>query len=350
MKTRSVLALLLVGALLVGCGGSKATPTQPSSVANTPVVASPTSLPTAASSVPTAASAQATAAAEEIELANSSNLDKLDSYHAAYSWKWTETKDGSTTTGFWDATEAYSRADSARHSIWSGTDGSFETISIGQVAYFRGDDDEWLSMFSSEESPFGSTAFLADPLSAISGNKGRLVQRGMSVNGVTADHYKLAESSGGFLAFGVADKMDGDVYISPQYDIVVKYVAHYEGAKLGLSGGTNGVLDVTFDLTDINRPVKIEPPEGVAPPIAEDIPIVEGATEITAMAGNVSYRTTLSVEAVTTFYNEQMKVLGWKAEEPMAGMLTYSKEARQAIVMIQAETDYTSVTVIAAAE
>jgi hypothetical protein len=352
MRIRTIVSLLLVTAVLAACGGSAATATPVPTAAppNTPLPAHSTAGakegPTLQPTVPLGGP---TSEPEEYDLSESSSLDKLDSYRATYSWKWSETKDGVATTGFWDALEEFSKADSARRTVWSGSEGSTEIIRIGPFTYMKSNDGTWISMLTSDSNPLGSAAFISDPLSLISGDKGKLLQRGMSVNGVTADHYALAESSGSLLILGAADKVTGDVYVSPQLQIVVKYAAHYEGKTLGISGGTNGVLDVAFDLTDINKPVSIVAPAGVAPPLAEDIPIIDGATELTAMSGLVSYKTTRSIEEVTAFYNRAMPEKGWTAGEgAVEGMLNFTKGQRQATVMIQAESGVTTVTVIAA--
>lgn len=354
MRIRTIITLLLIVAVLAACGGKPAATAVPTArPQNTAVSAQPTARPTAGAVQPTASSAQPTSAPEDYDLAESSSLDKLDSYRTTYSWRWSETKDGATKTGQWDAVEEYSKADAARHTLWSITDGgettAIEIIRIGQFTYMKGEDGQWTSMMTTDSDPFASSAMFSDPLSGIAGDKGQLVQRGMSVNGVTADHYKLSESSGGFMGLGVADKMSGDVYVSSQLQVVVKYVAHYEGKTLGISGGTNGVLDVSFDLADINKPVKIVAPEGVAPPLSDDIPVIEGATELTAMSGVVSYKTTRTAAEVTVFYSEAMLAKGWTAGEgAIEGMLSFTKDERQATIMIQAESGVTSVTVIAA--
>jgi hypothetical protein len=352
MRIRTIVSLLLVAAVLAACGGSKPTATPIPPVENTPVPVQPTAQPTTGAKegptlLPTVPEGGPTSEPQEYDLSQSSSLDKLDSYRATYSWNWTETQGITTTTGYWNALEEYSKADLARHTVWSGTEGSVEFISIGPYTYIKGEDGTWTSMLTGENNPLGSSAFISDPLSVISGDRGTLVQRGMSVNGVTADHYTLAESSGGILNLGTATKISGDVYVAPDLQIVVKYAAHYEGEQLSLSGGTNGVLDVAFDLTDINKPIKITAPEGVAPPIAADIPVMDGATELTAMSGVVSYKTTHTVAEVTAYYNQAMPANGWQAAEgAVEGILSFTKGTRQATVMIQAESGVTTVTVI----
>jgi len=189
VKTRTIMVLLLALAVLAACGGKPVATAVPSGVQQSTPAAQATARPTTAAAqptaVPTAAAAQPTSAAEEYELGDSSSLDKLDSYRATYGWKWSETKDGAPTTGYWEALDEYSRADDARHSIWSSSEDSMEIIRIGQYTYYKGDDNQWISMLTTEDDPTAASAMFSDPLGIISGNKGKLVQRGMSVNGVT---------------------------------------------------------------------------------------------------------------------------------------------------------------------
>lgn len=343
MKLKTLVLLVLVAVVLAACGG-KPGPTKPAGANNTPAAGAPTAKPTAVTTSPTAAP---TAASEDVDIGDTSNLDKLDSYRATYVWRWSETKDGAKVEGYWDVLEEFVKAENARHTVWKSNDGSMEIISIGKYSYWKNNDESWTAMLTSEENLFGNAGFLADPLSGIAGGKGKLVQRNMNVNGVSADHYKLDESNAGAWAFGVAEKWGGDVYIAPQWDIVVKYGAHYEGTKLGLQGGTNGVLDVTFDLTEINKPIKITAPEGVAPPLPEDIPVIDGATELSAMSGVISLKTTKTMEEATAFYQQAMVAQGWKAgESAMEGYLSFTKEKREATVMLSVENNVTSVTII----
>ncbi|MBC7261211.1 MAG: hypothetical protein H5T63_04275, partial [Chloroflexi bacterium] len=102
------------------------------------------------------------------------------------------------------------------------------------------------------------------------------------------------------------------------------------------------------DLMDINKPITIEAPAGVKPPMPEDIPVVADATELSAGFGIVTYKTAQSVEAVTAFYEAQMPAYGWaKAESAIPGFLSFTKGERTAQVMIQSEEGKTTVTIMA---
>lgn len=346
-----LLFVLLVAAILAACGGSKPTAVPAVSTQET-LAAQPTIQPTPGGKdqpiLRPTTPLDATRAPDGYRFGEVADRSSLDSYRAAYSWTWSELKDGVTQTGHWDALEEYSRADAAHRTVWGGTQGGVEAIQIGPYTYMKGKDGQWLALFTSDTNTLGLAALIGDPLDLISGSTGQLVQRGVSVNGVLADHYTLAEdSSAELMAFGVADSMTGEVYVWPELQTVVRYVAHLEGKALGISGGTNAVLDVTFDLTDINQPVEIVAPEGVKPPLAEDIPIIEGATDLNAMSGVVSYKTTLSVEEVTAFYRQAMPEYGWTAGQEVSGMLTFTKDSRQANLTVKADQGMTSVLIMA---
>ncbi len=180
MRIRMIVSLLLVLAVLTACGSKPSATAVPTTrPQNTAVSAQSTVQPTLGakeqpSRQPTTPLAEPTRPAEEVDLGESSSLDNLDSYRAAYSWKWSETKDGALKTGFWDALEEYSKADSARHTVWSGTEGAIEIIRIGQYTYMKSD-DKWIAMLTTDSDPVGTSAFMTDPLSLISGKKGKLV-------------------------------------------------------------------------------------------------------------------------------------------------------------------------------
>lgn len=344
MKWR--VAVLLLASLLVACGGTPKSTNAPTTVKEpTQAVVQPTSKP----------SVEPTEPAEEYSLGEVSDLSKLTSYRAHYTYKWEGTKDGTKESGSWDMLEEFVKDPPARRIVWSGAgaggasgEGSLEFIQIGQQSYMN-TGSGWLSMTSSEEDLFGGNSFLSDPMGLISGNQGELVQRGVSVNGVSADHYTFHETATtGLASLGTISKAQGDVWVSPELQIVVKYTAHYEGENLAIGGGENGTLDIGLDLSDVNQAFTIQAPQGVKPAMPEDIPIVDGATDVTAVSGFVSFKTTQSVADVVAFYERVMPGQDWvKGESLGEGMLSFTKEGRTATIMIQTEDDKTSVTIMA---
>jgi hypothetical protein len=347
MRLKVMASLLLTVALLVACGGGKPASNPPPAKESTkaaPVV-QPTSKP----------AVEATQLSEEYGFDQSSNLARLSSYRVRYVWQWQDTKDGKTETGSWDLTEEFTQEGPARRTVWSGTNaageagqGAVEIIQIGNESYMK-TGNEWIAM-TSNENVFQGNAFLSDPLGLVSSTRGKLVKRGESVNGVSADHYTFDESTiAGLTTLGSVAKAKGDVWISPELNVVVKYVVHYEGQQLKVGGGDNGILDVALDLTDVNKPISIKAPEGVKPAMPEDIPLMEGATDVTAVSGIVSFKTDKSVADVAAYYEQAMPGQGWTKEEGgIAGMLSFAKGERKATVVIQGEVSgKTSVTIMA---
>jgi len=345
MRFRSLFSLILVAALLAACGGGpKATNTPPPVKESTKAVPLPTALPTAK---PTVAPTQPP---EEYNLGDASDLSRLSSYRARYIITWESTKEGKKETGSWDLLEEFVKEPPARRIVWNNTgstgEGPVEMVQVGQNTYLK-TGSEWLAMTTSDEDLFKGNAFLGDPMGLVAGNRGKLVQRGVLVNGVSTDHYTFDETSlGANLGLGAVSKAKGEAWVSPTLNVVVKYTARFEGQDLAIGGGGEGWINVALDLTDVNKPIEIKAPEGVGPAMAEDIPVMEGATELTAISGMVIYKIDNSPDEVKAFYEAEMPAKGWtKAEAEIEGMLSFVKGERKATVMIQAEDGKTSVSV-----
>jgi len=83
----------------------------------------------------------------------------------------------------------------------------------------------------------------------------------------------------------------------------------------------------------------------------QDIQILEGATEVTAMAGVVSFKTTKTVEEVVAFYTTQLLAQGWtKGESETPEIVSFTKGGRTAQIMLTAEDGKTNVTIITQGE
>jgi len=340
--------LLVMSMSLVACGGGSPapTPTQVQRATSTPVALQPTS---------TQRAPQPTAASKEYDLSQAADLSALNSYRAHYTFQWETTESGQKQTGSWDVLVEFVKQPPAQRIVWQGTgtgqpgpgENKVELIQIGQDAYLNSGSG-WVAMKTSEENIFGDNQFLTDPLGLIADNSAQLVQKKVMVNGVSTDHYVFDESTlGTDPSLGIIAKANGDVWVSPQFNVVVKYKAHYEGQELAIAGGGEGKLDVAFDLTDINRPINIQAPQSVKPALPEDIPIMEGATELTAISGAISYKIAKSVDDVTAFYETQMPAKGWsKGQGVIPGMLSFSKGERIAQIMVQSEEGITTVAII----
>jgi hypothetical protein len=106
-------------------------------------------------------------------------------------------------------------------------------------------------------------------------------------------------------------------------------------------------------LTQINEPIEIRAPEGVQKPgLPEDIPLIEGAEDISAIGDMVSFSVARSTEDVSEFYTEAFADNGWAAEEAegaLPGLLTFTKDTRTATLMIAEEDGRSNVIIMLAA-
>lgn len=345
MKTRVLGMLILVVCLLmVACGGGPGEPTSP------PPPAKATSTSAVPQPTDTSAAIQPTAEAAEYSFGQASDISALGSYRMHYTFQWETTVAGQKEAGSWEVLEEFVRKPAARRLVWTSADageaGMLEFVQIGEDSYMD-TGSGWVAM-TTETDIFEGNPFLSDPFGVVSANRGKLVEENVTVNGVVTNRYVFDESTlGAALGLGAVAKAKGDVWVSPELNIVVKYVAHYEGKNLAIGGGDEGVLDLVFDLTDINEPITIQAPEGVKPAIPEDIPVLDDAAELTAVSGFVTYATTKSVDEVTAFYEAQMPARGWtKGEGLIPGMIDFAKDGRTAQVMIQTEEGKTTVTII----
>lgn len=348
MRRPILAALLLVVVLLAACDGPKFTqpPEYPPQAVGQPTQ-------TAGQPTPARPTVEPTKPPEEYAFAEASDLSRLASYRAHYIYKWEGTQNGKSIAGTWDILEEVVKAPPARHIVWNSTDivgaggeGKVEFIQVGKDTYMS-IGASWLAMNTGERDPFEGKLLLT-PLRMVSENRGKLVQRGVVVNGVSTDQYVFDETTlGAAQRLGTIAKAQGDVWVSPELKTVVKYTAHYEGTNLAIDGRYDGTLDIAMDLTDINQPIRITAPEGVQPAMPEDIPVMEDAVDLTAIAGIVAYKTARSIEDITAFYEAQMPTQGWtKAQSEIPGVLSFTKGARQATVMIQTEDGKTTVTVM----
>jgi len=336
--------VLITALVLTGCGGGAAKPTAtpPLAATSTSAVPRPTN---------TKAAAQPPVVAEEYNFDQASDLSSLSSYRMHYIFKWESIKADQKETGSWDVVEEFVRQPPAHHLLWTSTsageEGKWEIIQIGKDVYMDSGSG-WFAVLSGEADIFEGNRFLSDPFNVVSGNRGKLVQENVMVNGVSTNHYTFDESTlGATLGLGVIAKAKGDVWVSPEFDVAVRYVAHYEGENLAIGSGEAGVLDLAFDLTDLNKPVSIKAPEGVKPAMPEDIPIMDDATELSAVLGIVTYKTTKSVEEAIAFYDAQMPGAGWtKGEGAIPGMMSFAKGDRAAQILIDAQEGKTNVTIM----
>ncbi|MCE5259573.1 MAG: hypothetical protein LLG44_11050 [Chloroflexi bacterium] len=367
MKYKNILAAALILALvcgLVGCSnGGQASGSPTAATSETSAKPSAESKATTAqgesskaTAKPTVEPEEPTSDSEQVDTSELQSLENMDSYHLVQSGSFTDVlTDGTSTVNTIDVEVWEVREPQASHTVWIAQkddepESSFEFIIIGSDAYLKSSDtDEWMAMTSSEESTssFGDLGWFTDPTSVMSGDA-ELVGK-EQVNGLATKHYRYTGASvvGSYLGTGgTIEQAQADVWVSEEYNIVVKYDSHWKGTA---EDGTQHDWSFASEVSEVNEPITIEPPEGVAKPgLPDDVALMEGATEVTSFSGITSFKVAATVDEAMAFYAQSLVDSGWEAGEDsgIPGMATYTKDTRSLSLMAVEDGDQTGVTIM----
>ncbi len=217
--------------------------------------------------------------------------------------------------------------------------GTVELVQIGDTSWMCFGEEGCIQTQQEEVAQFEELPFQPEDFSS---SEYRYVGRD-TVNGVRSRHYELTIDPVTIAAMAQGDitSVQADVWVSdeaglPQY--VTRFTIAWEGTQDGkkITGGW------TYEIYDVNKPIKIEPPEG-ATGVPDDVPIYAGATGLTTMAGMTSYSCSGTVAEVAEFYRNEMPGMGWTAGEESAfgNMVTqeWTKEGRKASIMISSSEE-----------
>ena len=103
----------------------------------------------------------------------------------------------------------------------------------------------------------------------------------------------------------------------------------------------------TWELSDVNEPFEIKPPEGCEGSQL-DLPIMADATEKSRFGDMTTYKTAGKPADVATFYKDELAAAGWKPEGEPTEMgevviLNFAKDDLKLNVMITASEGATQV-------
>jgi predicted small lipoprotein YifL len=379
----SLLILLAVLLAIAACGGGEeapATATEASAQQQpaAPAAATNTSVPPTATPLPATATPELTE--EEVSLSEDqlAALEKLESYRlvVTFSSKGTDAQ-GEPIDDMAEILTEYTRDPEARRMVMNFVDNTdpgaeqdaMESFQIGQDMYmFAGDDVGWMRI-STEESPF------ADPeLSMItSGNifsdleEMRRVRPDEEISGIDSRHYEFDEQVLGKV-FGEdvgAVTASGDVWIAKDGGFVTKYVLTIEVA--GGNGGifdpnlASGVIEMSFELQDVNGDITIELPEEAAAGatlagFTGAFPVPDGSRVQAASANFTIVESDAPVAEALAYYEEALAELGWVKDEEgsmtMGDMASYtfSKDGVRLSLLVSLDSNTGKTQIMASAE
>lgn len=299
----------------------------------------------------------------ELDLNTSvSGLETLSSYRAAFRFDWNGTKGGQPVTGFMEMRSAFVREPAAQELYFEGQGfeagedqglGKVAFIQVGDTAWFyEGESDSWMQV------PAGSLDFATglffqpqDLLQDFDVIKGRRSPVPRQVNGVQCQVYKFNEKDFDLTTGGDVTRADGEVCVAVDGGYVVQLVVdadfRYTDPEEVFEEGN---IKMTFDITEVNQPISIEPPAEAEAQAGgrEDVPMLPDADVEIASPGFISYRTASSVSEAAQFYQDEMPGRGWTADEGSMifdenALLHYNKGSETADVIIGRDENGTSV-------
>jgi hypothetical protein len=352
MKAKAVLALVVLTAVVftvVSCAPKAEPEGQAPPPAEAPKTeAQPTATPAAAQEstatpVPPAPTKEE-APEKELVVSELSSLDKFDSYRLRQVTSWEE-QDGE--SGSMEVLTEFVREPMAQRMVFTGKDDGeewgMESIQVGDTYYMKSD-EEWIAVQSADfqVEEFGQ---MWGPEDLLWDSRGKYMGK-ETVAGMETKHYRYETSDFG-LGIGLSriKEAEADVWVSTKHDVHVKVVMRVVGVD---EDGIEGTFTTESYLTDINEPIVIEAPEGVAQPgLPDDIPMADGATEVSSFDTMTTFQVAGPQDEMIDFYKTEMAANGWKLEEsPFDAMMSFTKGDRTATIMMAEEDGTTSVTIM----
>jgi hypothetical protein len=350
-----VVVIMVAGLVLSACGGGAApAPSGGAKAAPTEAANKPAARPTEKPTEEPAASTTNNATPEALDLANvSAGLGDLNSYKASFGMTFESTQNNQPVTSTLSFTEEFVKDPPAKRTVVTGlgamfggstatpapdqSSGAIESIEVGGKQYSKMGDI--CTQVTAESGPRAST--MMDPNSVIGGVRGARRVGNESVNGVPTVHYKVDVT--GLESLGYLNG-DGDVWVAEPGNYVVKYIFQATGKdKFFGSSTTEGTIKWDYEVTEVNQPISIQPPENCGG-ASEDIPMMSDAQDQAAFGGMSTYSTPSKFEDVVAFYEKEMKAKGWTEKEGSGmstegmSMKSYTKDGRTVQIVITADT------------
>lgn len=264
-------------------------------------------------------------------------LDALDSYRlvTVYTSKGTDA-DGDPIDDSAEIIIEYSKDTDAQRMAMTFTDNTdpsvtpetIESYQIGTDMYmFGGDDVGWLRI-STGESPFDDPELAMLTSGGIFSDLDQMkrVRPDQRINGIDSRHYQYDEK----VLRKVFDEglenvtATGDLWIAKDGGFVTKYTLTVEvdggGGGLFDPNMTEGVIEMTFELQDVNEKITIELPEEATASanltgFDGSFPMPEDGAMTASSSTFAVVESAMPVEELQTFYEEALAELGWTKDE-----------------------------------
>ena len=376
-RLRFVLPAVLILALAtLACGinlgnrSQEATPqaTKAAGEATKPADTKPTATEPAAPAEktvePAATPAQAGGEEAQLNLKSSvSSLQNLSSYRVGFRFDWKGTKAGQPAEGYIDMRSAFVREPAAREmqleakgmdQAGAQTPSKVSFIQVGDTAWmYESQSNNWMQLPAGESSFADGFFKPEDLMSSFDVNKGQRSLLPEEVNGVSCYKYTFTEKDFTSSTSESVKNASGEAFIAVDGGYVVKMGINAD-VSYTKSGQMfdEGTIKLVFDLSDINKPITIEPPAEAKAQTGgrADLPKLPDAKIELSTSELISYRTASSVKDAANFYETEMPNNGWAAGEnnkdlimDESAILSYTKAGEKANVIVSKDDKGTSV-------
>ena len=156
-----------------------------------------------------------------------------------------------------------------------------------------------------------------------------LIARGVMVNGVMTDHYKINK---GGLGIGTVTSESAEAWLAQDGNYLVRYAGQAEGEFELTAVKITGTITWSYDLTKINRLLEIALAQECldAGGAILDLPIPANATDQGSFSGIITFSSPDSPKEVADFYRGELPLNGWTID---------NDTAMEALVMMQIKKD-----------
>ena len=202
----------------------------------------------------------------------------------------------------------------------------------------------------------GSDAMVTTPEAMVGGVKGaKLAARGETVNGVLTDRYTYDEQRGAIAGYANAR---GEVWLAQDAGYLVKYTGTADVKDAQVAGDitiAQGAVTWSYEISEIDQVETIAvPPEciGQGAGAKGSYPVVDGATKVVSVGELLTYNTSMTVDQLKAYYQQQMVAAGWVPGEATDGnqmwMSGFSKDGKRINVVVSTNADDRTVSIVPA--
>lgn len=300
-------------------------------------------------SVPSPATASPVGKVEELAFTEVKGLEKLNSYRLQIkSIRTSGQAQKESSEILYEVTrQPVAVREVSRYSASGKPDSTSEVIRSGKTVYTKVG-KSWLVEQQAKNIEVPSQSCLMSE--AVLGTEKAVFVGAETIDGLATRRYRYESKANAAPPQGPRiEEYRAEMWVADSLGACVKATLHLVGVD---DKGVRYTHDWESAVLDINKPLTIKMPEGLAvPPLPDDIALMpEAVLEDVGMLPDKRFTYVMSVPKSTAeverFYREQMVAMGWRLEpQRVQGMLSFNKSGRRAEILLGAQGAGTRLTI-----